>query len=209
MRYYISDCHFFHESMNTSMDCRGFKDVDSMNQLMVQRWNRKVGTKDEVVVLGDFSLGTAEQTNFLLEQLNGRKYLILGNHDSVVRRRRFRQELFEWIKPYEELHDQKRKVILSHYPLLCYNGQYRFDKEAKPCTYMLYGHVHDTFDQRLIEKYRDSIRNVTRTVRGGEEIVIPFQLINCFCMYSDYIPLTLDEWIENDRSRQLAEQRRL
>lgn len=95
MRYYISDCHFFHESMNTSMDCRGFKDVDSMNQLMVQRWNRKVGTKDEVVVLGDFSLGTAEQTNFLLEQLNGRKYLILGNHDSVVRRRRFRQELFE------------------------------------------------------------------------------------------------------------------
>ena len=59
MRYYISDCHFFHESMNTSMDCRGFKDVDSMNQLMVQRWNRKVGTKDEVVVLGDFSLGTA------------------------------------------------------------------------------------------------------------------------------------------------------
>ena len=57
MRYYISDCHFFHESMNTSMDCRGFKDVDSMNQLMVQRWNRKVGTKDEVVVLGDFSLG--------------------------------------------------------------------------------------------------------------------------------------------------------
>lgn len=209
MRYYISDCHFFHESMNTSMDCRGFEDVDSMNQLMVQRWNSKVGTKDEVVVLGDFSLGNAEQTNFLLEQLNGRKYLILGNHDSVVRRRRFRQELFEWIKPYEELHDQKRKVILSHYPLLCYNGQYRFDKEAKPCTYMLYGHVHDTFDQRLIEKYRDSIRNVTRTVRGGEEIVIPFQLINCFCMYSDYIPLTLDEWIENDRSRQLAEQRRL
>lgn len=209
MRYYISDCHFFHESMNTSMDCRGFEDVDSMNQLMVQRWNSKVGTKDEVVVLGDFSLGTAEQTNFLLEQLNGRKYLILGNHDNVVRRRRFRQELFEWIKPYEELHDQKRKVILSHYPLLCYNGQYRFDKEAKPCTYMLYGHVHDTFDQRLIEKYRDSIRNVTRTVRGGEEIVIPFQLINCFCMYSDYIPLTLDEWIENDRSRQLAEQRRL
>ena len=209
MRYYISDCHFFHESMNTSMDCRGFKDVDSMNQLMVQRWNRKVGTKDEVVVLGEFSLGTAEQTNFLLEQLNGRKYLILGNHDSVVRRRRFRQELFEWIKPYEELHDQKRKVILSHYPLLCYNGQYRFGKAEKPCTYMLYGHVHDTFDQRLIEKYRDSIRNVTRTVRGGEEIVIPFQLINCFCMYSDYIPLTLDEWIENDRSRQLAEQRRL
>ena len=26
-------------------------------------------------------------------------------------------------------------------------------------------------------------------------------LINCFCMYSDYTPLTLDEWIENKRQR--------
>ena len=26
-------------------------------------------------------------------------------------------------------------------------------------------------------------------------------MINCFCMYSDYTPLTLDEWIEADRKR--------
>ncbi len=26
-------------------------------------------------------------------------------------------------------------------------------------------------------------------------------MINCFCMFSDYIPLTLDEWIQVDRER--------
>ena len=195
MRYYIADCHFFHETLNTQMDQRGFPDAASMNEYMIRQWNRKVQQKDEVVVLGDFSLGTAEQTNQLLEELNGRKYLILGNHDSVIRHRKFRTELFEWIRPYEELHDQKRKIILSHYPILCYNGQYRFDKDGRPSTYMLHGHVHDTFDQRLAENCGAYIRSQRRTVRGGEEREVPFQLINCFCMYSNYTPFSLDEWI--------------
>ena len=26
-------------------------------------------------------------------------------------------------------------------------------------------------------------------------------MINCFCMYSDYTPLTLEEWIECDKER--------
>ena len=132
MRYYIADCHFFHENLNTQMDRRGFPDAAAMNDYMIRQWNRKVRDKDEVVILGDFSLGTAEQTNQLLEELNGRKYLILGNHDGVVTRRKFRTELFEWIRPYEELHDQKRKVILSHYPILCYNGQYRLGQGRRP-----------------------------------------------------------------------------
>jgi hypothetical protein len=26
-------------------------------------------------------------------------------------------------------------------------------------------------------------------------------MINCFCMYSDYVPLTLEEWIALDEKR--------
>jgi len=26
-------------------------------------------------------------------------------------------------------------------------------------------------------------------------------MINCFCMFSDYTPLTLDEWIKTDEKR--------
>ena len=180
MRYYIADCHFFHENLNTQMDRRGFPDAAAMNDYMIRQWNRKVRDKDEVVILGDFSLGTAEQTNQLLEELNGRKYLILGNHDGVVKRRKFRTELFEWIRPYEELHDQKRKVILSHYPTPLLQqpvpaGQGTAPRPPTCCTAM----SHDTFDQRLIEHCGAYIRSQSRTVRSGEERTVPFQLINC------------------------------
>ncbi|MBO4782059.1 MAG: hypothetical protein J5522_06645, partial [Lachnospiraceae bacterium] len=30
---------------------------------------------------------------------------------------------------------------------------------------------------------------------------IPCQMINCFCMFSDYVPLTLTEWIKVDEER--------
>ena len=30
---------------------------------------------------------------------------------------------------------------------------------------------------------------------------IPCNMINCFCMFSDYIPVTLDDWIRIDAGR--------
>ena len=57
MRYYISDLHFFHEKMLNDMDRRGFSDLTEMHEYMISRWNERVGKKDEVVILGDFSVG--------------------------------------------------------------------------------------------------------------------------------------------------------
>ena len=105
------------------------------------------------------------------------------------------------MKHYEELSDNKRKVILCHYPIMCYNGQYRLDKDGKPKTYMLYGHVHDSTDQRLLEQFQEITRNTVTRNMQGEEQQIPCNMINCFCKYSDYEPLTLDEWIELDQKR--------
>lgn len=201
MRYYIADLHFYHENLNTKMDCRGFANVDEMNEYMIEKWNRKVRTCDEVVIIGDLSWGDVKQTNELLDRLHGKLYLITGNHDRFVNYRGFRAERFKWIKPYEELSDNKRKVVLCHYPIMCYNGQYRLDKDGKPKTFMLYGHVHDTRDQRLLEQFQDITRNTKVINARGEEQMIPCNMINCFCMYSDYEPLSLDEWIELDRRR--------
>lgn len=41
MRYYISDCHFFHAALNDAMDCRGFSSVEEMNDYMIKQWNKK------------------------------------------------------------------------------------------------------------------------------------------------------------------------
>ena len=201
MRYYIADLHFFHEAMNDRMDRRGFASIEEMNEYIVDKWNGKVRESDEVIILGDVSLGGAKQTNELLKRLKGKLYLIRGNHDHFVDSRRIDTGLFQWVKPYEELSDNKRKVILCHYPILFYNGQYRLDDNGNPKTYMLYGHVHDSRDQRLLEQFQEMIRNTSVMDAQGNTRTIPCNMLNCFCMYSDYEPLNLDEWIECHRKR--------
>mgnify|MGYP000423193718 FL=1 len=201
MRYYIADCHFFHEALNEKMDKRGFESVQAMNEYMIEKWNQKVRRNDEVVILGDFSWGNAEETNDLLDRLHGKLYMIRGNHDYFLQKSDFRAERFVWIKSYAEMQDNQSKVILCHYPVMCYNGQYRLDRKGNPRTYMLYGHVHDTMDQRLLEQFQEITKRTTVQSPDGEERPIPSSMINCFCMYSDYTPLTLDEWIALDRER--------
>lgn len=205
MRYYISDLHFFHTSMNERMDCRGFENVEAMNEYMIQQWNSRVRHGDEVVVLGDFSVARGKETNEILRQLKGKKYLVVGNHDKFLNDKEFDESLFKWIKPYAELNDNKRKVVLSHYPIMCYNGQYRLKDNGEPGAYMLYGHLHNTWDETCVRGYVNKIHSHLNLLgrRGNRKLVqMPCEMINCFCMFSDYVPLTLDEWI-NVRRLQL------
>ena len=201
MRYFISDMHFYHESLNHQMDKRGFATLEEMHEYMISQWNKKVRRGDDVVILGDFSLGKGVVTNEILRRLNGAKYLIEGNHDKFLNDKKFDRTLLRWIKPYEEIKDNKRKVVLSHYPIMCYNGQNRLDSEGNPKSYMLYGHVHDTFDQVLMDRFIDQTRQALRPMGDDKYKPIPCHMINCFCMYSDYMPLSLDEWIELDKAR--------
>lgn len=202
MRYYIADTHFFHENMNHKYDMRGFADAEAMNGYMIEQWNKRVRKNDEVVILGDFSYGDAAQTNELLNNLNGTLYMIEGNHDYVLHDRNFNSSRFVWIKHYAEMHDNGRKVILSHYPIMCYNGQYHISSKGSQMTYMLHGHVHATRDQSFVDEYVMSARKTVYFDKYGNEAgLCPCNMINCFCMYSDYEPLTLDEWIKIDDNR--------
>ncbi len=203
MRYYIADLHFCHSNLNERMDRRGFESGEAMNEYMISKWNSRVRKQDEVVILGDFCLSKdINEVNTLLGRLHGKKYLIIGNHDEFLNNQAFDRQAFKWIEHYKELNDNKRKIILSHYPIMCYNGQYRRSKEGEPKAYMLYGHVHNTFDEYLVNEYTKRIAQYKRPVRDSSEMVsIPCQMINCFCMFSDYVPLTLDEWILLDKKR--------
>lgn len=202
MRYYISDLHFFHSNLNERMDKRGFASGEAMNEYMIRQWNDRVRKNDEVVILGDLSIGKAGETNEIIHRLKGKLYLITGNHDRYLQKKEFDASRFVWIRPYGEIHDNNRRVILSHYPVFCYNGQYLRDKKGNPRTYMLYGHVHNTYDEFLLNQFIRRTKNAVRRVKGsGEPMEIPCNMINCFCMFSDYVPLTLDEWIAVDRER--------
>lgn len=206
MRYYIADTHFFHANMNDKYDRRGFADVEAMNRYMIDQWNGRVRKNDEVVVLGDFSYGDAAQTNELLKELNGRIYMIEGNHDYVLYNKEFDVSRLEWVKKYAEIHDNGRRVVLCHYPVMCYNGQYHKSKKGNYHTYMLHGHVHATYDQKLVDDYVRRTRSSTYVDKDGNEAgARPCNMINCFCVYSDYVPLTLDEWIEKEEKRRQSD----
>ena len=67
---------------------------------------------------------------------------------------------------------------------------------------MLYGHVHNTHDEALINRFIMETRATKVMSRHATEPEpIPCNMINCFCMFSDYQPMTLDEWIVIDRKR--------
>ena len=47
------------------MDHRGFASVEEMNETMIEKWNARVRKKDEVVIIGDLSFGSVQETNEL------------------------------------------------------------------------------------------------------------------------------------------------
>lgn len=38
------------------MDNRGFESVEQMNEVMIEKWNKKVHAHDEVIILGQYGL---------------------------------------------------------------------------------------------------------------------------------------------------------
>ena len=78
--FFTSDTHFYHANI-INFCGRPFKNVEVMNETLIANWNSVVGPDDIVFHLGDFCLGgSAEWTN-ILNRLNGKIYLIVGNHD--------------------------------------------------------------------------------------------------------------------------------
>ena len=125
-----SDTHFCHKNILVYEAAnRPFKDRDEMNEAMIQRWNEKVGEKDLVLHLGDFSFGNKHRIKDIVARLNGRIWLLMGNHDRE-QHYNWRELGFERNIKYPFLLDGK--FIFSHEPL-----------EAIPEGKVnIYGHVH-------------------------------------------------------------------
>ena len=84
MIYFTADTHFFHSNIINLCD-RPFKNVDEMNKVLIRNWNSYITELDEIYILGDFLFkGTGGQANAILNTLNGKKYLIRGNHDKFL-----------------------------------------------------------------------------------------------------------------------------
>ena len=131
--FFTSDTHFNHANIIRFCN-RPFRNVDEMNETIVANWNATIGMDDTGFHLGDFCLGGAAEWTRLLDRLNGRIYLILGNHDLKNIRQGFLGR-FEHVSMQMRIEIGKRKIYLCHYPFLCFEGGYKD-------VWQLFGHVH-------------------------------------------------------------------
>lgn len=80
MIWFTSDLHFGHKNIIKYCD-RPYASLEAMKRDLIKNWNAKVKFDDVVYVLGDvFFCGTKEAES-IMNQLNGIKILIRGNHD--------------------------------------------------------------------------------------------------------------------------------
>ena len=100
------------------------------DRYLIDRWNSVISNEDTVWFLGDLSLNLRKAETYA-RQLNGKKNMILGNHDSGSIS--FYQDLgFKTVSKYPII--LKQKFILSHAPLEEFLNKGPFIQ--------IYGHVH-------------------------------------------------------------------
>ena len=74
----ISDTHFFHENIG-----RYCNRPENWQELIIKNWNDLISPGDTVLHLGDFALGKKSNFELLTGMLNGKLFLIRGNHDRL------------------------------------------------------------------------------------------------------------------------------
>ena len=144
-----ADLHIGH--FNIIRYCnRPFDDLENMHQTIIRKWNERVGEADIVYILGDlgFVKGSGSEITGFLSRVNGKIYLIRGNHDKGEKK---------WYKNQgiKEVHDSYvilERSLLSHYPLEpdIYDG--KRTKRIKErlsavyrendCSFHYYAHTH-------------------------------------------------------------------
>ena len=136
MIWFTSDFHFGHEK-EFLWKPRGFTTWEEHAQKIIENYNSVVRPNDEVYTLGDCMLKNDNFGIECLKQLNGKKYLAVGNHDSNARLGRYMlEDIFENIQYGYRLVYGKMSIYAQHYPAMM--GNYK-DKHPTIC---LAGHTH-------------------------------------------------------------------
>jgi len=149
--FFISDTHFYHKNV-IKYSNRPFDSVDQMNACLIDNWNSKVGKTDDVYFLGDFSFGTKEETQNIINNLNGKKHMILGNHDKPLKG----SSGLESVRSYHRLKVQDSRtergiqdIVLFHYPILSWEKRHYG-------AWHLFGHCHGSLTVEGLGKCHDA-----------------------------------------------------
>ncbi len=126
-KFFIADTHFGDENI-LLYENRPYKSVDDMDFDLIEKWNSVVADEDDVYIIGDF--GAVGYECEILNKLNGKKFLIKGNHD-IQTNDDYREYGFAEVYDHPIIIDGF--WILSHEPL--------YVSENLPYA-NIFGHVH-------------------------------------------------------------------
>ena len=150
--HYYSDPHYDHENMIKHAD-RPFHGVKHMNREFIELYNSCVSSDDYVLWCGDcgwynHASGFGSLLS-IMESLNGKKALVIGNHDlSPTKMARLP---FEFVTDRLYTTINGHDVIVSHYPPAKskYEGKHydhKFVARMPMCeksTVVIHGHTHE------------------------------------------------------------------
>lgn len=162
--YLISDTHFNHKNIIKYCN-RPFNDIMEMNKTIINNWNKIVSPDDIVYHLGDFFLGSKYDLEDIVSKLNGKIYLIRGNHDRLTVK--FYEDAGIIVLKNAPIILDEYHVILSHRPLP--------DTMIKNGFINIHGHIHekkleDIYDNTLYSK--DKHLNVSIDVTNYEPLLL-------------------------------------
>lgn len=173
MIYYTADQHFGHENI-IRLCGRPFMDVNEMDEALIFNWNCSVSNEDTVYILGDLIFRSSKAPSYYLERLNGKKHLVLGNHDHKWISSCALNKYFSSVTSYLEIKDKGKRIALCHYPMLSWGG---IGRES----YHFFGHIHNNREGLAFE----TIQRMDHAFNAGVEI-------------NGYAPVTLEELIVNN-----------
>jgi calcineurin-like phosphoesterase family protein len=138
--FFISDTHFNHHAILTfETYARPFKTIEEHNEYLVEQWNKVVRPIDIVWHLGDVYFNSGHS---YVPRLNGRKKLVMGNHDRL-----------KYIAPYFEdvfgAANWKDRAILTHVPIHPNQLESRFKLN-------IHGHLHHVPRLLYTDSYGDT-----------------------------------------------------
>lgn len=152
--YLISDTHFGHKNIIKYCN-RPFETIQEMDEEIIKRWNLVVTSAEDIVYhLGDFGWGNKEEITRLRSRLNGRIYLVKGNHD-------YHGVHWYYDCGFERVYDCPIVVqdfyILTHAPIEPIDMTSRYAN--------IHGHVHEDprFSKPTARSFNVSCENINYT----------------------------------------------
>lgn len=139
--WFSADTHFGHDK-EFIYGPRGFTNIKDMNEAIVNNWNSVVKSNDIVYLLGDIMLGNNSEGIEYIKRLNGKIFMIWGNHCTDTRKNLLFSECCDkmlggWYA--YQIKYNKLNLYLSHYPTITANYD---EKHFSQHVLNLHGHTH-------------------------------------------------------------------